>query len=169
VSPAEQIPLLEQEVFERSERRTHSPYPRIWVCLDRVSDPEIPVLSLWDLGVLQDVTMEGETVVVVISPTYSGCPAVAVMAEDIESCLTESGYDQVRVERTLAPVWGTHFMSEEAHDKLREFQIAAPGELNCPNCGAAEVELVSEFSSTACKALYRCTECREAFDYFKPH
>ena len=91
------------------------------------------------------------------------------MAEDIEGCLAESGYGQVRVERTLAPVWGTHFMSDEGRCKLREFQIAAPGELICPNCGAVEVELVSEFSSTACKSLYRCSKCREPFDYFKPH
>ena len=169
MSPAEQIPLLELEVVQRRERREHSPYAQIWTCLDSVSDPEIPVLSLWDLGVLQDVTMEDDSVVVVISPTYSGCPALAVMAEDIEACLAEAGYSQVTVERTLAPVWGTHFMSAAAHAKLRDFQIAAPGDLRCPNCGATDVELVSEFSSTACKSLYRCTECREPFDYFKPH
>lgn len=169
MSPAEQIPLLDQEVLDRRERRESSPFKRIWICLDDVSDPEIPVLSLWDLGVLQDVRMEDESVVVVISPTYSGCPALAVMAEDIETCLAEAGYTQVKVERTLAPVWGTHFMSDEAHAKLQQFQIAAPGDLRCPNCGATKVELVSEFSSTACKSLYRCTDCREPFDYFKPH
>lgn len=166
---AERIPLQNSDAFERQQRRDNSEHAAIWRLLDDVCDPEIPVLSLWELGVLQDVSQQQQTIVVRISPTYSGCPAMAVMSQDIESALHRAGYPRVRVERNLAPVWGTHFLTDAAKAKLRAFQIAAPGALRCPNCDSDEVELVSEFSSTACKALYRCATCREPFDYFKPH
>ena len=156
-------------MLERQRRREDSGCAEIWRLLDDVCDPEIPILSLWELGVLQDVTQAQQTIVVRITPTYSGCPAMAVMTQDIESTLHAAGYPAVRVESNLAPVWGTHFLTDAAKAKLHAFQIAAPGALRCPNCDSVEVELVSEFSSTACKALYRCMTCQEPFDYFKPH
>ena len=168
VSPVEQIPLLSQEVWERQARRDHGGLQVVWNLLDVVVDPEIPVLSLWELGVLQDVQWDDGMIVISITPTYSGCPAIEVMEQDIRQCLSQAGYNRLRVERCLTPVWGTHFMDEAAKEKLRQFQVAAPGALACPNCGSANVAQISEFSSTACKSLYRCGDCQEPFDYFKP-
>jgi ring-1,2-phenylacetyl-CoA epoxidase subunit PaaD len=141
--------------------------------LDAVKDPEIPAVSLWELGVLQDIAHNDDEVVVTITPTYSGCPAMTVMAEDIQQALADAGYPRSRVVTRLAPAWSTSWISQEARDKLRAYGIAPPGELDatavsCPHCGSANVQIVSQFGSTACKALYQCKECAEPFDYFKP-
>lgn len=153
--------------------------------LQEVPDPEIPVLSVVDLGVVRDVSWDGETCVVVITPTYSGCPAMREITQDIAATLARHGVDDARVETRLAPAWTTDWMSEKGRAALKGYGIAAPAEravdisgisrrraapaIECPRCGSRDTRLVSDFGSTSCKALYRCVACREPFDYFKTH
>jgi ring-1,2-phenylacetyl-CoA epoxidase subunit PaaD len=148
--------------------------------VEQVCDPEIPVLSIADLGVLRslDVATDG-TVEVTITPTYSGCPAMDVIGFEVKAALLKAGIDKARVRQVLSPAWTTDWMSEAGKAKLRAYGIAPPaartsrralfGEecIACPHCGSQQTEKVSEFGSTACKALWRCTTCREPFDYFK--
>lgn len=147
--------------------------------LDEVHDPEIPILTIADLGVLRDVRFDGGRVVVVITPTYSGCPAMHAIEDDIRQVLGAAGYRDVVVETQLAPAWSTDQMSSAAHAKLRAVGIAPPTSITtdkrallgehvmCPRCASRQTERISEFGSTACKALYRCRSCLEPFDYFK--
>lgn len=135
--------------------------------LDSVTDPEIPVLSLWDLGVLRDVDRIGDRIAVVLTPTYSGCPALPVMVEDVRARLAEAGHANVDVTFALSPAWSSTWMSVSARDRLRAYGVAPPEDTSCPHCGSADTQSISEFGSTACKALYRCNTCREPFDYFK--
>jgi len=163
---------------DRELRRLRSAVPELWNVLDEVVDPEIPVVSIWELGVLQDVTLQGETVLVTITPTYSGCPAMSVIAEDIAAALDRAGYTSHRVVHELSPAWTTDWIAPEAREKLRAYGIAPPrgsadpladslAEPQCPHCGSEHVRKISEFGSTACKALYACNACTEPFDYFK--
>jgi len=159
---------------KRELRRAHSPVPHAWAILDEVVDPEIPAVSLWELGVLQDVDLQDGTLVVTITPTYSGCPAMKVIVEDIEAALVRAGYTSHRVITQLSPAWSTDWISPAAREKLRAYGIAPPrgsvdeaGDPVCPRCGSEEVRRISEFGSTACKALYQCRSCAEPFDYFK--
>jgi ring-1,2-phenylacetyl-CoA epoxidase subunit PaaD len=151
-----------------------------------VTDPEMPMLTLEDLGVLRDVREEGSDVVVTITPTYSGCPAMATMRDDLVHRLSDAGYD-ARVEIALAPAWSSDWITERGRAALRAHGLSAPGpaprrtgrvaldllptrrDLTCPRCGSAEVELTSEFGPTACKALYRCSDCLEPFEHVKEH
>jgi len=147
----------------------------------QVVDPEIPVLSIVDLGVLREVRVEGETVRVAITPTYSGCPAMRMIELSLEAALRASGIGKFSIETVLSPAWTTDWLSEDGRRKLRDFGIAPPAgvasrralfgtaAVACPRCGSADTERLSEFGSTACKALYRCRQCREPFDYFKCH
>lgn len=140
--------------------------------LAEVVDPEIPVLTIADLGVLRDVTVAEGAVTVTITPTYSGCPALGVIEEDIVSVLTAAGYEQVTVDTVFNPAWTTDWMSEDARRKLNDYGIAPPSAAQtdsvlCPQCSAAETTVVSLFGSTACKALMVCRDCGEPFDYFK--
>ncbi|OZI25315.1 1,2-phenylacetyl-CoA epoxidase subunit PaaD [Bordetella genomosp. 7] len=153
--------------------------------LQSVPDPEIPVLSVVDLGVVRDVAWDGATCVVTITPTYSGCPAMREIAHDIERTLAGHGVAPVRIETRLAPAWTTDWITERGRQALRQYGIAAPAEraidvsgisrrlpqptVACPHCGSTRTRLVSHFGSTSCKALYRCAACREPFDYFKTH
>ena len=143
--------------------------------LSRITDPEIPVLTIADLGILREVIIHGDEIEVVITPTYSGCPAMDMIAANIRMALMENGYQNFRVTSVLSPVWTTDWMSEEGKKKLEEYGIAAPrsnkpGQLiPCPQCHSIHTRLISEFGSTACKALYQCIDCREPFDYFKCH
>ncbi|NCF18661.1 MAG: phenylacetate-CoA oxygenase subunit PaaJ [Haliea sp.] len=170
------IPALPAEEYERRERRVNSSLQSLWDLLDAVKDPEIPAVSLWEMGILQDIAMQGDRVIVTITPTYSGCPAMTVMAEDVLQALADAGYADSEVVTRLSPAWSTSWMSEEAQDKLREYGIAPPGqgggnepvEVLCPRCHSDEVRRLSEFGSTACKALYQCSACGEPFDHFKP-
>ena len=164
------IPLMDEARFEMEQRRRQSAVPEVYQLLDQVKDPELPVLSIWDLGVLQDVnkTANGQ-LVVTITPTYSGCPALAQMTADITACLNDAGYPDVQVEVQLAPAWSTDWLSATARGALVDFGVAAPGAPVCPQCGSDKVSVVSEFAATACKSLLRCDECAEPFDYFKPH
>lgn len=150
---------------------------RARAALDTVTDPEIPVLTIADLGVLRDLRLDGDTIDVVITPTYSGCPAMTMIAQDIETALADLG--PVRVRTVLSPAWTTDWISEQGRRKLLDYGIAPPppnagrGALfgrptpACPLCGSAETELISQFGSTPCKALHRCLTCREPFDAFK--
>lgn len=172
----DRIPALPAEEHERRQRRAVSAVSALWDLLDEVKDPEIPVISLWELGVLQDIEQRGETVVVTITPTYSGCPAMTVMAEDVIAALQTAGHEQVLVESRLSPAWSTSWMTAAAQDKLRDWGIVPPGcgsadvaaVILCPRCGSEDLRKLSEFGSTACKALYQCNSCAEPFDYFKP-
>lgn len=171
------IPLVSGEFFDRKSRREGSKLRNIWDILDQVKDPEIPVLSIWDLGVLADVEQQDETLVVSITPTYSGCPAMDVIREDIGQALEQVGIRRFRVRLVLSPAWNTNMMSPEGLKNLEEYGIAAPlcGEacpshvcpVGCPHCGSKNTGCISEFGSTACKALYQCRDCLEPFDYFK--
>ena len=168
---AHTIPLLPAEEHERRRRRATSAQPQLWRILDTVMDPEIPVISIWELGVLQSVALQDDTVVVTITPTYSGCPALTAIAEDIGTALSAAGFDRHRVEQQLSPAWSSRWLSPSAADKLRRYGIAPPAAagsaIACPHCGSTAVRCLSEFGSTACKSLYRCTSCAEVFDYFK--
>ncbi|MNI23116.1 putative 1,2-phenylacetyl-CoA epoxidase, subunit D [compost metagenome] len=158
---------------------------QVYAWLQEVPDPEIPVLSVVDLGVVREVTWDGDTCVVVITPTYSGCPAMREITQDIQQTLARHGIDEVRVDTRLAPAWTTDWMSEKGREALKGYGIAAPAEraidisgisrratapaIACPRCGSRDTRMVSNFGSTSCKALYRCVSCREPFDYFKTH
>lgn len=135
-----------------------------------VVDPEIPVLTIADLGILRSVEVDGDTVVVTITPTYSGCPAMRQIEDDIVSALLRAGVESYEIEVTHSPPWTTDWITEEGHRKLEEFGIApptAPREVLCPNCRADSPETISWFGSTACKALMVCSSCGEPFDYLK--
>lgn len=197
---------------------------RVHALAGAVPDPEIPVVTLGDLGILRSVTREQDHVVVTLTPTYTGCPATEVIRDDVQRTLTEAGLHGVQVRLTLSPPWTTDWISSAGRRKLREYGIAPPGRaarsptegssnvlqfvprerwraqglhpvsgsplnlaassasrgaeahtdgiterIECPRCGAVHVECVSEYGSTPCKALYRCLQCREPFDYFKPY
>lgn len=157
--------------------------------LSEVPDPEIPVISITELGIVRKVRHQGETLVVTVTPTYSGCPAVSMINLDIEAKLLEKGIADFRIEQQLSPPWTTDFLSAEARERLREYGIAPPIDgtaadgrlmaranrlaggsnlvIACPRCGSGKTERVSQFGSTPCKASYRCRDCLEPFDYFK--
>jgi ring-1,2-phenylacetyl-CoA epoxidase subunit PaaD len=117
--------------------------------------------------VIRDVSFDDDTLVVAVTPTYSGCPATAVIKLDIENALRAHGVDKLRLERRLSPPWTTDWMSEDGRRKLRDYGIAPPGAVACPRCGSAQVRKVSQFGSTPCKANYACQDCSEPFDVFK--
>jgi ring-1,2-phenylacetyl-CoA epoxidase subunit PaaD len=170
-TPNPRISLLPIENYERLKRREESDLKAIWNLLDVVKDPEIPPLSIWDLGVLQDITQTQAEIRVTITPTYSGCPAMQVISEDITTVLNQAGCGNVKVAIRLAPAWTTDWLSESARERLRQYGVAPPQDeapIFCPICSATEIRLISEFGSTPCKALYQCKSCQEPFDYFKP-
>lgn len=153
---------------------------RAWDAAAQVCDPEIPVLTIADLGVLRSVEIaEDGAVEVAITPTYSGCPAMDVIGVDVELALLKAGLDKVRIRHVLAPAWTTDWMSEEGRAKLLAYGIAPPAATSsrralfgddaaaCPRCGSERTQKISEFGSTACKSLWRCLACREPFDHFK--
>ena len=170
------IPLLPIEEHRRRLRRAESGLPQLWSLLDAVKDPEIPVISIWELGILQDIERRDGKIIVTITPTYSGCPAMDVIAEDVAIALAAGGYPDSEVVTRLAPAWSTSWIVEEAQEALRRYGIAPPGQacdgqvapVCCPQCGSDNVRTISEFGSTACKALYQCGDCGEPFDRFKP-
>lgn len=152
--------------------------------LDKVVDPEIPVLTIRDLGILRDARLlDDGTVEVTITPTYSGCPAMNAIEVNIRAVLQEAGYDKVQMITVLSPAWTTEWMTESGKQKLKDFGIAPPetasmdkkallGEkrvLECPQCHSKNTEMIAQFGSTSCKALFRCLDCLEPFDYFKCH
>jgi len=144
----------------------------LWAVVASVVDPEIPVLTIDDLGILRSVESEGSRVVVTITPTYSGCPAMRQIEDDIAAALTRQGVESFEVRVTHNPAWSTEWISEEGHRKLAEFGIAPPtgeSDVLCPRCEAGHPKMVARFGSTACKALMVCSSCGEPFDYFKQY
>jgi ring-1,2-phenylacetyl-CoA epoxidase subunit PaaD len=150
---------------------------KIWQILETVCDPEVPVLTITDLGIIRDVKINDVEVEVIITPTYTGCPAMDMIAMNIKLALIENGYTNIKITSVLSPAWTTDWMSEAGKRKLKEYGIAAPNKKNaitaddikCPQCNSTNTRLISEFGSTACKALYQCNDCKEPFDYFKCH
>lgn len=153
---------------------------QILTFLDDVCDPEVPVLTIRDLGIVRDIHVrENNSVEVVITPTYSGCPAMNAISTAIKFELISHGLKEVKVSEVLSPAWTTDWMSEEGKEKLRVYGIAPPqystsnnpdeAVVPCPQCNSTNTELLSQFGSTSCKALYRCLDCKEPFDYFKCH
>ena len=140
---------------------------QVWEWLGEVPDPEIPALSLVDLGVIRELRFDGDTLVVAVTPTYSGCPATAIINLDIATALRAHGVDKLRLERRLSPPWTTDWISEAGRAKLRDYGIAPPGARDCPRCGSQQLRKVSQFGSTPCKAAYVCEDCLEPFDLFK--
>ncbi len=150
----------------------------IYNILAKVADPEIPVISVLELGIVREVLVhDNGHIDVNITPTYSGCPAMDVIPVLIREAILEAGYPDVAVHNILSPAWTTDWISEEGRKKLKDFGIAppdiqkshAPEHVACPHCGSIQTELVSFFGSTPCKAAYRCKSCLEPFDYFKCH
>jgi ring-1,2-phenylacetyl-CoA epoxidase subunit PaaD len=135
--------------------------------LESVPDPEIPVLSVVDLGIVRSVEPDR----IVITPTYTGCPATEVIGRDIRAALDRAGYADVAIETALSPAWTTAWITPAGREKLLAYGIAPPtrNEVRCPQCGSASTEEISRFGSTPCKALWRCRDCREPFDLFKCH
>ena len=154
--------------------------------LKTIPDPEVPVLTINDLGIIRDINIisPGKSVEVMITPTYSGCPAMDVISMNIRMTLLKNGYKDVIITKVLAPAWTTDWMSENGKQKLKAYGIAPPGKVSlndpsvlfaepakvqCPQCNSYNTTMISEFGSTACKALYQCNDCREPFDHFKCH
>jgi ring-1,2-phenylacetyl-CoA epoxidase subunit PaaD len=149
----------------------------IYTYLEEINDPEVPALSIIDLGIVRDVVIHKDELEVIITSTYTGCPALDMIAAQIKVMLSTLGYKKVKVTHTLSPPWTTDWMSEEGKRKLEAYGIAPPDKkfmipkdgVGCPLCHSHNTKLISEFGSTACKALYQCRDCREPFDYFKCH
>ena len=162
----------------------------VWKTLATIPDPEIPVVSVVELGIVRNVEWRGEELVVTVTPTYSGCPATEMIAADIDRALGACGVARYRIQTKLAPAWTTDWIAPEAREKLARFGIAPPGPVpagaarpvdtsalrrratvpvSCPRCGSMDTRELSRFGSTPCKAQYRCGACLEPFDYFKPH
>ncbi len=156
----------------------------IWALMCTIPDPEVPVLSIMDLGIVRDVVVNGENPEIIITPTYSGCPAMDMIAANIRMVLAENGWTDAKVTTILSPAWTTDWMTEEGKQKLKAYGIAPPNPrqqvcrnelfapdeaVQCPHCNSWHTNRVSEFGSTACKSLYRCMDCNEPFDYFKCH
>lgn len=152
----------------------------IWKYLEEISDPEIPVLTINDLGIVRNVEWKEDTCLVTITPTYSGCPAMKRIEDDIVEKLHEKGIEKVEVELVLSPAWTTDWITDAGRRKLREYGIAPPEDevdksvlfaepvvVPCPKCGSTDTRMISQFGSTACKAHYQCNNCMEPFDYFK--
>lgn len=153
----------------------------IYEILKEVVDPEIPVLTVFDMGILRDVKQDENGIEVTITPTYSGCPAMEMIADEIKSALARKGFTNVKIKSVLSPAWTTDWITEEGKEKLRKFGIAPPEHgtadknallgnpksVKCPRCGSTHTEMISNFGSTACKALWKCLDCKEPFDYFK--
>ena len=154
---------------------------KILSILETVTDPEVPVLSILDLGIVRDIQSDKNTVEVFITPTYSGCPAMDVISMKIRMALLQNGFTNIKITQQLSPAWTTDWMTEEGKEKLKAYGIAPPVgkaidekylqelKVECPQCHSKNTIMLSQFGSTACKALYQCRDCKEPFDYFKCH
>jgi ring-1,2-phenylacetyl-CoA epoxidase subunit PaaD len=154
---------------------------KVWNILSLVNDPEIPVLSVLDLGIVRQVKMHNDMVEVIITPTYSGCPAMDFIGMNIKKALSDNGFNNIQITHQLSPAWTTDWMTEEGKEKLKAYGIAPPAaktfdknyldnlQVECPHCHSVNTKVISQFGSTACKALYKCNDCGEPFDYFKCH
>jgi ring-1,2-phenylacetyl-CoA epoxidase subunit PaaD len=141
-----------------------------------IPDPEIPVITITDLGVLRDVNIASDKVTITITPTYNGCPAMQAISQSITETLHQNGINNVEIKTVFFPVWTTDWMTDDAKERLKKYGISPPAKvspgdrkINCPRCGSDDIKLISQFGSTACKALYKCNSCLEPFDHFKCH
>ena len=140
----------------------------IWELLNTVPDPEIPIISVVELGVIRDIFFTNKSYIILITPTYSGCPAVKTFMDDIKSSLKENGIRNFQLKLVYSPAWTTNWMTDETKEKLKKYGIAPPSNtVICPQCDSQKTELISEFGATACKALYKCSDCLEPFEFFK--
>ncbi len=150
---------------------TRATIEEVWAWLAEVPDPEIPAISLVDLGIIRAVDWDGDTLAVTVTPTYSGCPATSLINFEIERALREHGVEKIALKRQISPPWTTDWLTEEGRAKLEAYGIAPPqpagGPDKCPHCAGTNVERISQFGSTPCKAQWRCKDCLEPFDYFK--
>jgi ring-1,2-phenylacetyl-CoA epoxidase subunit PaaD len=172
---------IEHELLAGVESAGDQRLALAWKVAGSVVDPEIPVLTIADLGVLRNVCLRGERIEVTITPTYSGCPAMNVIAVEIKLALLKAGLSEALVTTVLSPAWTTDWMSDEGRRKLEEYGIAPPRKaggrrtlfgtehVSCPRCHSSDTEEIAEFGSTSCKSLWRCNACFEPFDYFKCH
>lgn len=173
---------MKKETFPITARRPTE--AEVWKMLEAVNDPEVPVLSVLDLGIVRKVQVSSEDLIeITITPTYSGCPAMDVISMDIRLKLIEHGFRNVQIQQQLSPAWTTDWMTESGKQKLKAYGIAPPNPkqqfcnaelfaeeaVPCPRCDSYHTQLISQFGSTACKSMYRCLDCREAFDHFKCH
>ncbi|HEY8687890.1 MAG TPA: 1,2-phenylacetyl-CoA epoxidase subunit PaaD [Chitinophagaceae bacterium] len=154
---------------------------KFWEILKQITDPEIPVLSIIDLGIVRDIHADENNTEIFITPTYSGCPAMDVISMNIRMALLQNGFTNIKITQQLSPAWTTDWMTEEGKEKLKSYGIAPPVgkaidekylqelKVECPQCHSKNTILLSQFGSTACKALYQCQDCKEPFDYFKCH
>ena len=152
-----------------------------WKLMEDVYDPEIPVLSIIDLGIVRNIQLSHDDIEIFITPTYSGCPAMDVISMNIRTILSANGFKKIKITQQLSPAWTTDWMTENGKEKLKAYGIAPPIgksfdkkyleelKVECPHCHSLNTKLISQFGSTACKALYQCNDCREPFDYFKCH
>lgn len=178
--------MTQQLKSDIAQRPTDPASAKVWDVVGKVTDPEIPVLTIIDIGILREAFVASDgTAQVIITPTYSGCPAMGTIKADVEEALREAGYERYEVTLTLAPAWTTDWMTEDGKRKLEEYGIAPPTGMSavglqrgpkrlslavrCPRCGSIKTNELSRFGSTACKALFQCAECKEPFDYFKVH
>ncbi|MGO1545649.1 MAG: 1,2-phenylacetyl-CoA epoxidase subunit PaaD [Gulosibacter sp.] len=178
--------MIQQLSKDIAQRPMDPEAARVWDVVGKVTDPEIPVLTIIDIGILREVMVASDgTAQVIITPTYSGCPAMDTIKADVEQALREAGYDRYEVTMSLAPAWTTDWMTPEGKQKLEQYGIAPPTgnsavgmqrgpkrlslAVRCPNCGSIKTNELSRFGSTACKALFQCASCKEPFDYFKVH
>ncbi len=153
----------------------------IWELMKGINDPEIPVLSIVDLGIVRDININDHGIEVFITPTYSGCPAMDVISMNIRMCLLQNGVEKIKITQQLSPAWTTDWMTNEGKQKLKAYGIAPPIgktfnkkyledlKIECPLCQSSNTKLLSQFGSTSCKAMYQCSNCLEPFDYFKCH
>jgi ring-1,2-phenylacetyl-CoA epoxidase subunit PaaD len=140
----------------------------IWELLNTVPDPEIPAISVVELGVIRDISFTNKSYIISITPTYSGCPAVKTFMDDIKSCLKENSIRNFQLKLVYSPSWTTEWMTNKTKRKLKKYGIAPPSNtVICPQCDSQKTELISEFGATACKALYKCSDCLEPFEFFK--
>ncbi|MEP7234401.1 MAG: 1,2-phenylacetyl-CoA epoxidase subunit PaaD [Ignavibacteriota bacterium] len=148
----------------------------IYSLLSSIPDPEIPVITIDELGILRNVEIASGICEVTITPTYTGCPAMQMIEDEIKTILTKAGIAEINVKTTYSPAWTTDWISDDAKLKLKSYGISPPSPtgstfefIPCPNCDSLNTEILSNFGSTACKGMYRCNDCKETFDYFKPH
>ncbi len=140
----------------------------IWELLNTVPDPEIPVISVVELGVIRNISFKNKSYEIAITPTYSGCPAVKTFTDDIKICLKKHGIRNFKIKLIYSPAWTTDWMTDKTKKKLKKYGIAPPSDtVICPQCNSKKVELISEFGATACKAMYKCISCLEPFEFFK--
>ena len=168
-------------VIDMEETKENITINKAWKLMENIYDPEIPVLSIIDLGIVRDVQINNDDIEIFITPTYSGCPAMDVISMNIRMTLVENGFKKIKITQQLSPAWTTDWMTEIGKEKLKAYGIAPPIgksfdkkyleelKVECPHCHSLNTKLISQFGSTACKALYQCNDCLEPFDYFKCH